>query len=105
MTVADNNNKTAPATHGALLSSAETPEVTDTQIPGSIPARVAPHKVVPISVFVSRKLSKLLSTSGLHAFSWCFGKTPINSDANPIARPGTSCQFEFQLIQFKQIAF
>jgi hypothetical protein len=64
VTVASNNNNTAPATHGALLSSAETPEVTDPQIPGSTPARVAPRKVVPISVFVSRKLSKLLVRQG-----------------------------------------
>ncbi len=64
VTVAGNNNNTAPATHGALLSSAETPEVTDPQIPGSIPAGVAPQKVVPISVFVSRKLSRLLVRQG-----------------------------------------
>jgi L,D-transpeptidase catalytic domain len=60
----NNNNNTAPATHGALLSSAGTPEVTDPQISGSIPAGVAPQKVVPISVFVSRKLSKLLVRQG-----------------------------------------
>jgi hypothetical protein len=57
---------TAPATRGALLSNAETPEVTDLQIPGSIPAGVAPQKVAPISVFVSRKLSRLF-VRGLHA--------------------------------------
>ena len=59
-TVAGNNNNTATATYGPLLSSAGTPEVTDLQIPGS----VAPQKVVPISVFVSRKLSKLLVRQG-----------------------------------------
>ena len=64
VTVAGNDNKTAPATHGALLSSAETPEVTNFQIPGSIPAGVAPQKVVPISVFVSRKLSRLFVRQG-----------------------------------------
>ena len=63
-TVAGNNNNTATATYGPLLSSAGTPEVTDLQIPGSIPAGVAPQKVVPISVFVSRKLSKLLVRQG-----------------------------------------
>ena len=36
VTVTDNDNKTAPS-HGALLSSAETPEVANLQIPGSIP--------------------------------------------------------------------
>jgi hypothetical protein len=57
--VADNVNKTAPASPGALLSSAETPQATNLQIPGSIPAGAAPQKVVPLSVFVSRKFSKL----------------------------------------------
>src|SRR5499427_5598965 len=37
VTVADNDNKTAPASHEALLSSAETPEVANLLIPGSIP--------------------------------------------------------------------
>ena len=64
VTGAGNDNKTAPATHGALLSSAETPEVTNFQIPGSIPAGVARQKVVPISVFVSRKLSRLFVRQG-----------------------------------------
>jgi hypothetical protein len=64
VTIAGNNNNAAPATHGALLSNAETPEVTDLQIPGSIPAGVAPQKVVPISVFVSRKLSRLFVRRG-----------------------------------------
>jgi lipoprotein-anchoring transpeptidase ErfK/SrfK len=63
VTVAGNNNKTAPATHGALLSNAGTPEVTDL-IPGSIPAGAAPQKVGPISVFVSRKLSRLFVRQG-----------------------------------------
>ena len=61
-TVAGNNNNTVTATYGPLLSSAGTPA--DLQIPGSIPAGVAPQKVVPISVFVSRKLSKLLVRQG-----------------------------------------
>ena len=34
VTVAGNNNGTAPATHGALLSNAEVPEVTNFQIQG-----------------------------------------------------------------------
>jgi hypothetical protein len=63
VTVAGNNNKTAPATHGALLSNAGSPEVTDL-IPGSIPAGAAPQKVGPISVFVSRKLSRLFVRQG-----------------------------------------
>jgi L,D-transpeptidase catalytic domain len=62
--VADNVNKTAPASPGALLSSAETPQATNLQIPGSIPAGAAPQRVVPISVFVSRKSSKLFVRQG-----------------------------------------
>ena len=64
VTVAGNNNNTAPATHGALLSNAGTPEVTDLQIPRSIPAGAEPQKVGPISVFVSRKLSRLFVRQG-----------------------------------------
>ena len=63
VTVTDNDNKTAPS-HGALVSSAETPEVANLQIPGSIPQGAAPQKVVPISVFVSRKLIKLFVRQG-----------------------------------------
>jgi hypothetical protein len=62
--VADNVNKTAPASPGALLSSAETPQATNLQIPGSIPAGAAPQKLVPLSVFVSRKFSKLFVRQG-----------------------------------------
>ena len=64
VTVADNDNKTAPASHEALLSSAETPEVANLLIPGSIPQGAAPQKVIPISVFVSRKLSRLFVRQG-----------------------------------------
>ena len=45
-------------------SNAETPEATSLQVPGSAPAGVAPKKIVPISVFVSRKLSKLFVRQG-----------------------------------------
>jgi hypothetical protein len=64
VTVADNDNKTAPASHEALLSSAETPEVANLLIPGSIPQGAAPQKAIPISVFVSRKLSRLFVRQG-----------------------------------------
>ena len=56
-TVAGKSIGTAAATHGSPVSNAETPEATSLQ--GSAPAGVAPQKVVPISIFVSRKLSKL----------------------------------------------
>ena len=49
----------AAATPGSPVSNAETPEATSLQVPGSAPAGGAAKKIVPISVFVSRKLSKL----------------------------------------------
>jgi hypothetical protein len=47
-----------------LVSKAETPEATSLQVPSSAPAGGAPKKMVPISVFVSRKLSKLFVRQG-----------------------------------------
>jgi hypothetical protein len=47
-----------------LVSDAESSEATSLQDSGSAPAGVAPKKIVPISVFVSRKLSKLLVRQG-----------------------------------------
>jgi hypothetical protein len=56
--------KTAAATHGSPVSNAETPEATGLQVQGSAPAGGAPKKIIPISVFVSRKLSKLFVRQG-----------------------------------------
>jgi hypothetical protein len=63
-TVAGKSISTAAATHGSLVSKAETPEATSLQAPSSAPAEGAPRKMVPISVFVSRKLSKLFVRQG-----------------------------------------
>jgi hypothetical protein len=63
-TVAGKSISTAAATHGSLVSNAETPEATSLQVPGSAPAGGAPKKMVPISVFVSRKSSKLFVRQG-----------------------------------------
>jgi L,D-transpeptidase catalytic domain len=63
-TVADNSITAAAATHGPLMSNAESRETTNLQAPSSAPAGIAPQKVVPISVFVSRKLSKLFVRQG-----------------------------------------
>jgi len=63
-TVAGKSISTAAATHGSLVSNAETPEATSLQVPTSAPAGGAPKKMVPISVFVSRKLSKLFVRQG-----------------------------------------
>jgi hypothetical protein len=61
-TVADSIN---PATaHGPLLSNADAQEAVNLQAPGSTPGRVASQKIVPISVFVSRKSSKLFVRRG-----------------------------------------
>src|ERR1700686_2129597 len=54
----------AAATDGSPVSNAETPETTSLQVPGSAAAGSAPKKIVPISVFVSRKLGKLFVRRG-----------------------------------------
>jgi hypothetical protein len=63
-TVAGNSINAAAATHEPLMSNAESQDAANLQAPGSAPAAVAPQKVVPISVFVSRKLSKLFVRRG-----------------------------------------
>jgi L,D-transpeptidase-like protein len=62
-TVAGNSTKAA-ATHGPLMSNADSQETTNLQAASPAPAGIAPQKVVPISVFVSRKLSKLFVRRG-----------------------------------------
>ncbi len=83
-TVAGKSIGTAAATQGLLVSNAETPEAASLQMPGSAPAASAPKKIVPISIFVSRKLSKLFVRQGF---------TPLFDGAvkieNPEARLGT----------------
>jgi hypothetical protein len=59
-----NSIDTAAATQGPLLSNADTQEAVNLQARGSVPAGVARQKVVPISVFVSRKSSKLFVRRG-----------------------------------------
>jgi L,D-transpeptidase catalytic domain len=63
-TVATKSIGTAAATQESLVSNAETPEAASLQVPGSAPAASAPKKIVPISIFVSRKLSKLFVREG-----------------------------------------
>jgi hypothetical protein len=62
--VATKSIGTAAATQGSLVSNAETPKAASLQVPSSAPAEGAPRKMVPISVFVSRKLSKLFVRQG-----------------------------------------
>ena len=63
-TVVGNSIDTAAAAHGPLLSNADTQEAVNLQAPGSAPAGVRRQKIVPISVFVSRKSSKLFVRRG-----------------------------------------
>ena len=63
-TVAGEGIGTAAAMHQSPVSNAETPEATNIQATGSAPAAAAPKKIVPISVFVSRKSSKLFVRRG-----------------------------------------
>src|SRR6266700_6220582 len=63
-TVTGKSVSTAAVTHGSLVSKAETPEATSLQAPNLAAAEGAPRKMVPISVFVSRKLSKLFVRQG-----------------------------------------
>jgi hypothetical protein len=61
---AGNSTDAAAAMQGPLMSNAESQEATDLQAPSSAPTAMAPQKIVPISVFVSRKLSKLFVRRG-----------------------------------------
>ena len=63
-TVSGKSISTAAAAHGSLVSNAETPEATSLLVPSSAAAGGTPKKMVPISVFVSRKLSKLFVRQG-----------------------------------------
>jgi hypothetical protein len=62
--VAGNGINPAAATLRPLMSNAESQEAANPQTPSSAPAAVAPQKVVPISVFVSRRLSRLFVRRG-----------------------------------------
>jgi hypothetical protein len=63
--VASNGNMTAAAMHTPLISNVDTQESADSQVPGSAaPGAAAPQKVLPISVFVSRKLNRLFVRQG-----------------------------------------
>jgi len=64
ITVAGNSNKTAAATHAPLMSNVDIKETADSPAASSAPARAAPQKIIPISVFVSRKLSRLFVRQG-----------------------------------------
>jgi hypothetical protein len=62
--IADNAAMTTAVVHPPSTPNADTQQVTDLQAPGSMRAAVAPRKVAPVSVFVSRKSSKLFVRQG-----------------------------------------
>jgi hypothetical protein len=62
--VASNSNKTAATTQAPLMSNVGMQETAESQAVGSAPSGDVPQKVVPISVFVSRKLSRLFVRQG-----------------------------------------
>jgi len=64
LAVADNSNKTAAATQAPLMSNVDKQETADSQGAGPAPSGAALQKVLPISVFVSRKLSRLFVRQG-----------------------------------------
>jgi hypothetical protein len=64
ITVASNSNKTAATTQAPLISNVGAQETAESQAAGSAPSGAVPQKPVPISVFVSRKLSRLFVRQG-----------------------------------------
>jgi L,D-transpeptidase catalytic domain len=62
--VADSGNKTAAATPASLTSNVDTKEIAVAQVAGPALSGAAPQKAIPISVFVSRKLSRLFVHQG-----------------------------------------
>src|SRR6266550_2990914 len=57
-------NKTAAATQAPLMSNVDTQVIADSQVASSASSGATPQKVIPISVFVSRKLSRLFVRQG-----------------------------------------
>ena len=63
-TMTDSAINTIPAAHPPMMPNADAQQVTDLQAPDSTRAADKPANIVPISVFVSRKLSKLFVRRG-----------------------------------------
>ena len=62
--IEDNAATTIAPVHPLSTLNADVQQVTDLQAPGSMRAAVAPRKVAPVSIFVSRKSSKLFVRQG-----------------------------------------
>jgi hypothetical protein len=62
--VASNSNKTAATTQAPLISNVGMQETAESQAAGSAPTGAAPQKIISLSVFVSRKLSRLFVRQG-----------------------------------------
>ena len=63
-TTAGESVRPAAVMHGSPVPNAETAEATSRQVSGSAGAAASPKKIIPISVFVSRRLSKLFVRRG-----------------------------------------
>jgi len=63
--IEDSAAMTIAPVHPLSTLNADVQQVTDLQAPGSMRAAVAPRKVAPVSIFVSRKSSKLFVRQGL----------------------------------------
>jgi L,D-transpeptidase catalytic domain len=63
-TMTDSAINTIPGAHPPMMPNADAQQVTDLQARGSTRAADKPENIVPISVFVSRKLSKLFVRRG-----------------------------------------
>jgi L,D-transpeptidase catalytic domain len=64
VTAASNGTVALAATQAPSIPIAETQEAAKPQIQGPDPLKVAPRKTIPISIFISRKLSKLFVRQG-----------------------------------------
>ena len=62
--IAENAMIDTAAVHPPSTSGDDTQQVTDAQVPGSSPATIEARRVAPISIFVSRKSSRLLVRRG-----------------------------------------
>ncbi len=61
---ADNGTITLAATQAQIVSTAETQDASTLNVQGSAPVEAGSQNIVPISIFVSRKLSKLFIRQG-----------------------------------------
>src|SRR6516225_240721 len=96
--VADSGNKITAATPASLISNVDTKEISDSQVAGPAPSGAAPQKAIPISIFVSRKLSRLFVHQG---FTPLFDvpvkiqnlEEPLGTHVFTVMEPGVSSRY------------